>query len=152
MASQSQDFPKAISEGNINVINDYPLIYVILEDDQILINERSFYDYLGLNTKDKKISTLPSPTDDTVAYQPLSGNDIEIGLPILDIAAFCINIIELHAETKKYKDVSRNAVVLLMYLATHGLNEFIDDDILKEPKPSYRSLLAGVLKVPPPQK
>jgi hypothetical protein len=151
MATHSQEFFNSKKEGKVEIIDYQYLDYALLEDDKIVITETSFYAYLDFPAKDKKFTAFTKLSESTVSYQTQSG-DKKTGITVMELIAFCVSLIELDTISRK---LSRKAVILLMFFATIGLNQLIDEARNGESdtnEPSFDDVLAGLKRVPPKNK
>ena len=134
-------------EDKFEIINGQYLKYAILENDKIVITQSNFFDYIGIAKKEKDFKEYPNSGEVNVFYRSKTGN-VEIGIPIIEIPAICISVVQMEAESKKFKESARNAAILLMFLANTGLAQLISEKQQGE----LNNVLSGLKNVPPLKK
>jgi hypothetical protein len=147
MASQSPNILIPRYEDKFEIINGQYLKYAILENDKIVITQSNFFDYIGIAKKEKEFKEYPNSGDVNVFYRSKTGN-VEIGIPVMEIPAICVSVIQMHSESNKFELQARNSAILLMYLAHEGLAHLIADN----GQNTFDNILAGLKNVPPIKK
>ncbi len=144
MASQSPNILTPRYEDKFEIINGQYLKYAILENDKIVITQSNFFDYIGIAKTNKEFKEYPNSGDVNVFYRSKTGN-VEIGIPVIEVPAICLSIVQMHSESNKFEDAARNSAILLMYLANEGLAYLMAE----KAENHIGDMLSGLKNVPP---
>lgn len=115
--------PNVVRSGEIPGGGPHPLSFVIIEDGITLITRHSLFRYLEVGPDSIIADTDFLPQRFCVCYSEMGIE--QIGIPLMQIPAFCLNIFEKSAQTGAYKQESFNAMMLLMFLTTSGLTNLV---------------------------